>query len=204
MELQWRTALELLLRIWQYAAAIRRRIASGFLDASRGRKGSCREYLGKIARIGPAKVQNFPPKRNSRMFGFLRLALTFVVCILIVGFFLGWFSFTQGPTDPQTNKVNINVSVDKNKMGTDLQKFKQNVSKGIDDINKPDPNAGKTSGQTGQQPAIPGLSLGPVTVTPAGQSAPPPSGSQPQIRFQTQDYQFSVPLGGSPPPGEGR
>jgi hypothetical protein len=186
------------------------------------------------------------------MFGLLRLAFTLLICLLIVGLYLGWFSFTKAAPDPQTNKVNINVSVDKKKMGSDLKTFEQNVSKRIQDMNPPSPNG--TAPPSGQLPLAPGLNLGPVSVEPSnplpqatsaqstssgwsvgpfslqpaspsppttngpsaspGGSVPPfslqlgsppagPSNSQPQLRLQTQDYQFSVPLN-VPPPSEGR
>ena len=161
------------------------------------------------------------------MFGMLRMAFTLLICILIVGFYLGWFSFSRSPADPQSNKVNVNVSVDKNKVGSDLQKFEQNVAKRIQSINN-QPQSNATAPPSGQQLVAPGLNLGPISVQPIGQPVGPPSGQpegpawsvgpisvqpagppsgqpegQPQIRLQTQDYQFSVPLG-APPPGEGR
>jgi hypothetical protein len=160
------------------------------------------------------------------MFGLLRLALTVLVCVLVVGFFLGWFSFSQTPPDPQTNKMNINVSVDKRKMGTDLQSFEQRVNKGIQDLKNPansaSPPAGQPNGipgfslgpvtvqpngqaynQPGTQSGAPGLSFGPITFQPSGQGpapAAPPSGP-PQFQIQTPDYQFTAPLN-LPPPGE--
>ena len=69
------------------------------------------------------------------MFGMLRMAFTLLICVLIVGFYLGWFSFTKSAPDPQSNRVNVNVSVDQQKMGADLHRFEQNVAKRIEDIN---------------------------------------------------------------------
>jgi len=165
------------------------------------------------------------------MFGMLRLAFTLLICLLAIGYYLGWFSFTKAPPDPQSDKVNINVSVDKHKMGSDLQTFEQNMAKRIQDINTQPQGNGQTapsgqqpaapklnfgpisvqpSGQPGQttngQPASPAWSMGPFSIQPSSQPAGPtsvPPGGQPQIRLQTQDYQFTVPLG-VPPPGEGR
>jgi hypothetical protein len=162
------------------------------------------------------------------MFGLLRSALTLLICILAIGFYLGWFSFRQSPPDPQSNKVDINVSVDKRKMGTDLQTFEKKVAGEIRDINN---QSQGTPQPAGRQQAAPGLNFGPISVQPAtpavpsnnGQppapvwsfgplsvqpASPPPGPSngqpagQPQTRVQTQDFQFTVPLG--PPPGEGR
>ncbi|MGO9114493.1 MAG: hypothetical protein ACLP9L_35195 [Thermoguttaceae bacterium] len=165
------------------------------------------------------------------MFGMLRLAFTLFICILAVGFYLGWFTFHQLPADPKSNNVDINVSVDKGKMGSDLQTFERKVAKRIQDINN-QPQGNTQSPPSGQQPVAPRLSFGPISVQPSGQgmqstngqpaaqswsagpySVQPPSQpvgpskgqlmDPPQLRLQTQDYQFSVPLG-PPPPGEGR
>ena len=72
------------------------------------------------------------------MFGMLRLAMTLLICILVVGFYMGWFSFSRSPSDPQSDKVNINVSVDENKVRSDLQKAEQNLSQ-ADSGGKPAP-----------------------------------------------------------------
>jgi hypothetical protein len=157
------------------------------------------------------------------MFGLLRAAFTLLICVLVVGFFLGWFTFSRSAPDPQSNKVNINVSVDKTKVGSDLQSLEQKVSKGIQDFNSQPPAPAAPNGQASSPPrlslgpltlqpsgqpdtqpnnpqsGIPSLSLGPLTLQPSGQAP----AAQPQLRLQTPDYQFTLPLS-SPPPGEGR
>ena len=135
------------------------------------------------------------------MFGLLRLAMTLLICILAIGFYLGWFSFSPAPSDPQSNKVNINVSVDKNKVRTDLQKAEQTLNQRIQEMNSPPKDSG-IAPAAGRQPAAPRLNFGPITVQPAGQPSEPSNG-QPQVRWQTQDYEFTVPLV-PPPTGEGR
>ncbi len=164
------------------------------------------------------------------MFSTLRFIFTLLICILIVGFYLGWFSFSKAAPDPQSNKVNINVSVDKKKMDADLQTFEHKVSERIQDINN-QPQGNPPTPPTGRQPAAPGMNLGPISIQPSGQpvqptgdqsqsppwslgplsiqpsnpAAPPnvqPAG-QPQMQLQTPDFQFTVPLG-PPPAGEGR
>jgi hypothetical protein len=161
------------------------------------------------------------------MFGMLRMAFTLLICILAVGFYLGWFSFTKAPPDPQSDKVNINVSVDKQKMGADLQTFEQKMANRIQQFNnQPQPNG--QPAPLGQQSTAPKLNFGPISVQPSGQpgqttsgptsssgwsvgpfsvqpTAPATSqpGGLPQLKLETQDYQFNVPLG-APPPGEGR
>jgi len=156
------------------------------------------------------------------MFGLLRAAFTILICVPIGGFFLRWFNNNRSPTDPQSNKVNISVSVDKSKMGSDLQSVEQKVSKGIQDFNNPPPGNNPPTGQPGNAPR---LSLGPLSIQPSGNGAQPAAGqsgipsmslgpitlqpseqapaAQPQIRLQTPDYQFTLPLT-APPQAEGR
>ena len=144
----------------------------------------------------------------------------------MAGYFLGWFTLSRAAPDPQTNKLNLNVSVDKNKVGSDLQRLEQKVSKGIQDVNAPqggtnppgnNPPGGYPPGTyppgnyplgnppAGQANNVPRLSFGPLTVQPSGQSptGPLPPVGPPQLQLQTPDYQFNLPLS-SPPPGEGR
>ncbi len=161
------------------------------------------------------------------MFSLLRTAMTLLICILAVGFYLGWFSFHRLPPDPQSNKENINVSVDENKLRSDVQKVEQNLSKRFQEMNN-QPQGNAAAPLSGQQPATPRLNFGPVSLQPSGQPIGPPSGqptgpvlsfgpfslqppsqpvappsAQPTGQPPTQDFQFSVPLG-VPPPGEGR
>jgi hypothetical protein len=134
------------------------------------------------------------------MFGMLRTAFTLLICLLIVGFYLGWFSFTKSAPDPKSDNLNVNVSVDKQKMGADLQKLEQNVAKRIQDINSQP--QGSAAPPAVRQPLAPSLNLGPITVQPnlpgqfSGQTPGPPVAPP-----QTPDYQFTVPLG-VPPPGQ--
>jgi hypothetical protein len=163
------------------------------------------------------------------MFGMLRTIFTLLICILIVGFFLGWFT-PKTTRDPVTNQENISISVDKKKMDSDLQTIEHKVAERIQNINN-QPQGNTPTQPSGRQPAAPGMSFGPINIQPSGQGVQPggdqpasvpwpigptamqPSGpmepsngqpaSQPQIRLQTPDFQFTVPLG-PPPPGDGR
>jgi hypothetical protein len=161
------------------------------------------------------------------MFGLLRLVFTLAICVLIVGFFLGWFTFSRSQPDPQTNRMNINVSVDRGKMGNDLQHLEQRVNQGIQGLQNPPPPGtnppanprgaapgfsigpvsfqpnNQPAGQPNGQPAMPGLSIGPFTVQPnvqgnSGYYSPPQS---PSYAPQSQDYQYTAPLN-LPPPGQ--
>jgi hypothetical protein len=52
-----------------------------------------------------------------------------VICFIAVGFYEGWISFSRTTTvDEQgDNKVNYNVSVDKDKMKADVKKVKEEI-----------------------------------------------------------------------------
>ena len=50
------------------------------------------------------------------MFSMLRMAMTLLICVLAIGFYLGWFTFSRSAPDPRSDKVNINVSVDQKKV----------------------------------------------------------------------------------------
>ncbi len=101
------------------------------------------------------------------MFSMLRLAMTLLICILAVGFYLGWFSFSRPAPDPRSDKVNINVSVDKDKVRSDLQTAEQTLAKRIQGINNQPPGTARTP-PTGQQSATPRLNFGPISVQPSG------------------------------------
>ena len=73
------------------------------------------------------------------MFSLLRAAMTLLICVLIVGFYLGWFTFSRPTPDPRSNKVNINVSVDKSKVRSDLQSAEQTLAKRLQERQQPAP-----------------------------------------------------------------
>ena len=136
------------------------------------------------------------------MFNLLRTAMTLLICVLIVGFYLGWFSFSRSAPDPRSDKVNINVTVDKTKVRSDLQSAEQTISKRLKDMNSPS-QPGGTTPPPGQQPGPPRLNLGPVSVEPNFQFGTP---SNTQPRYQPQpppppDYPNTAPLV-LPPTGE--
>ena len=63
------------------------------------------------------------------MFSLGRWLFSLLLCLLVIGFFRGWFSFSNPSRDTDTNKVNINVSVDTNKAKADAQKAEQFTEK---------------------------------------------------------------------------
>ncbi len=62
------------------------------------------------------------------MFSLLRWLLILVVIVVAVGWYLGWFSVSKPQADPQGNKIDFNVSVDKPKVEADLQRAEKKIN----------------------------------------------------------------------------
>ncbi len=65
------------------------------------------------------------------MFSMVRWLLAVLLCLLVVGLFRGWFSFSNPGRDPDQNQINVNVSVDRDKVRTDAQQFTEKVAERI-------------------------------------------------------------------------
>jgi hypothetical protein len=64
----------------------------------------------------------------------IRLAVVLLICLIGIGIYRGWFSLSSSTPDPQGNKVNVNVSVDKGKMKADVKKAKEKVKEEIREL----------------------------------------------------------------------
>lgn len=78
------------------------------------------------------------------MFSWLRRQIILFLCLLAIGLYRGWFSFGTPSRDAETNKVNINVSVDAGKMETDAEKAKQKIVEKIAQRTKVDQAKGQS------------------------------------------------------------
>ena len=54
-----------------------------------------------------------------------------LLCLIAIGFYRGWFSVSRSHPNPEGNKVNVNVSVDKAKMKSDVKEAEQKVKEGV-------------------------------------------------------------------------
>jgi hypothetical protein len=64
-----------------------------------------------------------------------KLLVLAVICLVGIGFWQGWFSFSSSPnTDPDNHKANFNMSVDKDKMKSDVKKAKEMVKEEVGKI----------------------------------------------------------------------
>ncbi len=143
------------------------------------------------------------------MFGLFRLAFMLLIGFIGIGWYLGWFSLTQTSQDPQTNKVNLNVSLDRNKIKADIARAEQNLAKRLQETQQA---VGQPNGQqgSGQQPM---QGQWPVTIQNPGQA--PNQGGGPALSFgpvsvqtpslpQAQNYSFGPVNVQTPPPAAGQ
>lgn len=65
------------------------------------------------------------------MFFLLRWAFVLVLCLGGIGLYRGWFSFNNAGHDPQSDRVNINLSVDENKMQADLKTAEERLAQKV-------------------------------------------------------------------------
>ena len=60
---------------------------------------------------------------------FVTLLIVLVICLIGIGFYLGWFSFSRSNPAPEGSKVN--VSVDKEKIKSDVSKAEEKVKEEV-------------------------------------------------------------------------
>ena len=61
----------------------------------------------------------------------LKVSLVLVIGLVVIGFYRGWFGLSRPQSDAAGNKVNVNLSVDKNKIKADVNKAEQKVKEGV-------------------------------------------------------------------------
>jgi hypothetical protein len=62
----------------------------------------------------------------------IKLVFVGVIGLVGIGLWQGWFSFSRTATpDTEGNKVNVNVSLDKDKMKSDVKKAKEIVKEEV-------------------------------------------------------------------------
>lgn len=65
------------------------------------------------------------------MFSLIRSLFVLALCLVGIGLYRGWFSLSSASRDPQTNQVNISVSVDASKVKADAQKVKAKIAEEV-------------------------------------------------------------------------
>lgn len=64
----------------------------------------------------------------------IKLVVVLLICLVGIGFYRGWFSLSNAGPDTEGNKVNVNMSVDKGKMKSDVKKAEEKVKEGIEKL----------------------------------------------------------------------
>ena len=64
----------------------------------------------------------------------LKLVIVLLLCLVGIGFWRGWFSVSSPKPDTEGNKVNVNMSVDKGKIKSDIKKVERKVEKGVREL----------------------------------------------------------------------
>ena len=64
----------------------------------------------------------------------LKLVIVLLLCLVGIGFWRGWFSVSSPKPDTEGNKVNVNMSVGKGKIKSDIKKAERKVEKGVSEL----------------------------------------------------------------------
>lgn len=65
------------------------------------------------------------------MFSLVRFLFFLAVCLVGIGLYRGWFSMSTPSRDPQSDKVNISVSIDAGKVKADAEKVREKIAEKV-------------------------------------------------------------------------
>jgi len=64
----------------------------------------------------------------------IRALLVLALCVAVLGFYRGWFSLSSHGRDTDSNKVNVSLTMDPDKMKEDAEKVKDKATKATDKV----------------------------------------------------------------------
>ena len=64
----------------------------------------------------------------------IKVLVVLLICLVGVGFYRGWFSLSTSSPDKEGDKVNVNMSVDKGKIESDVRKAEGEVKEEIKEL----------------------------------------------------------------------
>ena len=64
----------------------------------------------------------------------IKLLVVFLICLVGIGLYRGWFGLSSPSPNTEGNKVNVNVSVDKAKMKSDIRKAEGKVKEEVKEL----------------------------------------------------------------------
>jgi hypothetical protein len=69
----------------------------------------------------------------------IKLLIVLVLCLVGIGLYRGWFSFSRTAAEPKPddNRVNVNLSVDKGKIKSDIKKAEDTIKGKLEGKPKP-------------------------------------------------------------------
>jgi hypothetical protein len=80
----------------------------------------------------PIRGQTKSSDHWSPVMRLFKLLVMFAICLGVVGFWQGWFSVSRTTSpDANTDKTNLNVSIDREKMRSDIKKVKETVKEKV-------------------------------------------------------------------------
>ncbi len=64
----------------------------------------------------------------------IKVLVVVLICLIGIGIYRGWFSVSRQSADMGSDKVNVNVSVDKGKIRSDVKKAKEKVKEEVQEL----------------------------------------------------------------------
>jgi hypothetical protein len=64
----------------------------------------------------------------------LRVAIVLLLCLLGIGLYRGWFTFSRSNSNADPNKVNASVSVDKGKIKADVKMAEEKIEEEVKEL----------------------------------------------------------------------
>jgi hypothetical protein len=68
------------------------------------------------------------------MFSMLRWLFVLLLCLAGIGLYRGWFSLSSPSSGTENNKINVSVSVDKNKLKDDVGKAEKKIAEEVEQL----------------------------------------------------------------------
>jgi len=75
----------------------------------------------------------------------IMVLLLLLVCVVAVGFYRGWFTLSSRNLDAGSNKVNINLTVDRDKMQEDAESVKNRATELTGKVTEQAPERGDSA-----------------------------------------------------------
>lgn len=68
------------------------------------------------------------------MRSWIKVLAVLLICLVVLGLYRGWFSVSSSHSEPEGDKVNIDLSVDKGKMKSDIKRVERKVGKEVKEV----------------------------------------------------------------------